>query len=389
MWACTELLTMCLQAAKHSQKPNSGPERDVTSKPAVDSGLSIFHDIFRRADKNDDGKLSFQEFKNYFADGILSSNQLLEMFTRADKSHRDNLDTEQLCEYFSHFLGEYQRVLSALDELNIAILMAMDKTKLDYENSSTTEQFVTRFLIREVMNQLQSLQGSLECAMETIEGQTCQGRNEVQKSSMLSQRMGRRCGRRGLKSICLSPVEPYSSILNSGTSKRRKNVVPSQNDTADLKELVKEPTGVYAEPENPWISQINRLQHLIDKLECKSLRLEPLNKELTDETTNHYIVVAQRQFSVLEDDIDEFRQLLKQYSSSTLSHSACLHVSVQDLSNEACFIVYEFWQERTSWRSHLQSAHSKTFQRTIQNFLASPELLTTMLLPASWWIMNK
>lgn len=33
------------------------------------------------------------------------------------------------------------------------------------------EQFVTRFLLRETMNQLQSLQVSLECAADTIEEQ--------------------------------------------------------------------------------------------------------------------------------------------------------------------------------------------------------------------------
>lgn len=40
-----------------------------------------------------------------------------------------------------------------------------------YESSSKMEQFVTRFLLRETMNQLQSLQVSLECAADTIEEQ--------------------------------------------------------------------------------------------------------------------------------------------------------------------------------------------------------------------------
>lgn len=33
------------------------------------------------------------------------------------------------------------------------------------------EQFLTRFLLRETMHQLQSLQGSLECAVDTMEEQ--------------------------------------------------------------------------------------------------------------------------------------------------------------------------------------------------------------------------
>uniref|UniRef100_A0A803YLR6 EF-hand domain-containing protein n=1 Tax=Meleagris gallopavo TaxID=9103 RepID=A0A803YLR6_MELGA len=86
--------------------------------------------IFRRADKNDDGKLSFEEFKNYFADGILSSEELWELFSGIDRRHSDNVDTEKLCDYFSAYLGEYRNVLSALETLNSAVLAAMDKTKL-------------------------------------------------------------------------------------------------------------------------------------------------------------------------------------------------------------------------------------------------------------------
>ncbi|XP_010173773.1 N-terminal EF-hand calcium-binding protein 3-like, partial [Antrostomus carolinensis] len=86
--------------------------------------------IFRRADKNDDGKLSFEEFKNYFADGILSLEELWELFSGIDRHHSDNVDTEKLCDYFSAYLGEYRNVLSALEALNSAVLAAMDKTKL-------------------------------------------------------------------------------------------------------------------------------------------------------------------------------------------------------------------------------------------------------------------
>ncbi|XP_015682737.1 N-terminal EF-hand calcium-binding protein 3-like, partial [Protobothrops mucrosquamatus] len=86
--------------------------------------------IFRRADKNDDGKLSFEEFKNCCADGILSSEELWKLFSDIDRHHSGNLETEKLCDYFSEHLGEYRHVLSALEQLNTAVLSAMDKTKL-------------------------------------------------------------------------------------------------------------------------------------------------------------------------------------------------------------------------------------------------------------------
>ncbi|XP_043544515.1 N-terminal EF-hand calcium-binding protein 1-like [Chiloscyllium plagiosum] len=64
-------------------------------------GLSIFRDILRRADKNDDGKLSFDEFKAYFTDGVLNSEEMHELFRTIDSNNTDNLNIEEICVYFS------------------------------------------------------------------------------------------------------------------------------------------------------------------------------------------------------------------------------------------------------------------------------------------------
>uniref|UniRef100_A0A8C6VN49 N-terminal EF-hand calcium binding protein 3 n=1 Tax=Naja naja TaxID=35670 RepID=A0A8C6VN49_NAJNA len=106
-----------------------------------------------------DGKLSFDEFKAYFEDGILSIEELHQLFQKIDIHNTD--------------------VLSALEDLNVAILKAMDSTKKNYQEASTLEQFVTRFLLKETLNQLQSLHNSLECAMETTEEQTQQDPKEA------------------------------------------------------------------------------------------------------------------------------------------------------------------------------------------------------------------
>uniref|UniRef100_A0A8C0UHS0 N-terminal EF-hand calcium binding protein 3 n=1 Tax=Cyanistes caeruleus TaxID=156563 RepID=A0A8C0UHS0_CYACU len=150
------------------QFPIQTPHRtQPLPSPSPAHGLSGFCSVRQ----NYDGKLSFEEFKNYFSDGILSSEELWELFSGIDRRHSDNVDTEKLCDYFSAYLGEYRNVLSALETLNAAVLAAMDKTKLRYETSSKMEQFLTRFLLRETMHQLQSLQASLECAVDTVEEQ--------------------------------------------------------------------------------------------------------------------------------------------------------------------------------------------------------------------------
>ncbi|XP_026561660.1 N-terminal EF-hand calcium-binding protein 1 [Pseudonaja textilis] len=316
----------------------------------------MIKEILRRADKNDDGKLSFDEFKAYFEDGILSIEELHQLFQKIDIHNTDNLETEELFEYFSQHLGAYESVLSALEDLNVAILKAMDATKKNYQEASTLEQFVTRFLLKETLNQLQSLHNSLECAMETTEEQTQQEQQVPKKPEVLKiQHPGRRSGRRLKRNNSFSPLSP---LLNPGLHKE----------------------------DNQWMTQINRLQKLIDKLEQKDLKLEPL-EEVSEGNTKSQIMIVQRQMSVITEELESFRFALKQYVDMASSQDGCLHVSIQKLSGKSCFIVYEFW-ENNAWNSHLQMNYSKSFQRSNVDCLETPENITTMLVPASWCILN-
>uniref|UniRef100_A0A8C7WX80 N-terminal EF-hand calcium-binding protein 1 n=1 Tax=Oryzias sinensis TaxID=183150 RepID=A0A8C7WX80_9TELE len=322
-------------------------------------GMSIFIDILRRADKNDDGKLSFDEFKSYFSDGVLTADELKELFHTIDTHNTDNVDTDELCDYFSQHLGEYEKVLAALEELNMSILKAMDKTKKDYQESTHLEQFVTRFLLKETTNQLHSLQSSLECAMETTAEQTRQEKQGPVKPDILSiQLSGRRSTRRLQRNNSLSPNNPLLSLVNSG---------------------------VYDE-DGLWTVQVNRLQKLIDRLEQKEIRMEPAEEEVLD--SKSHILIVQRQLTVLEDELDEFRLALRQYMECACAQTGCLHIAVQRLANESRFILYEFWEHNNVWKNHLQTNYSKTFQRGNVDFLETPETITTMLVPASWWVLN-
>ncbi|CAN9511864.1 unnamed protein product [Ophioblennius macclurei] len=362
MLACTEMITMCLQSAKQKHLRAQLQLQQQQPLQNAGQGLTIFHDIFRRADKNDDGKLSFDEFNTYFADGILTTEELQELFYSIDGRQNNNLDTDKLSDYFSQHLGEYLNVLSALEHLNIAILKAMDKTKEEYQDASVLGQFVTRFMLRETSSQLLSLQRSLQCAMEAVEEQSSPAPREVKAPELTAgQRNGRRCGRRVHNNMCMSPSDPCKGILT---------------------------TGVSMEDGENWCSQINRLQQLLDKLECQSPKLEPLKEDTLASTYKSNILLVQRQMSVTDDDLVDFRKVLKSYVDATSSHSDNLHVSVQKLPGKSCYIMYEFWQDRISWMSYLQSNSSKDFQRCVIDMLEDAETVSTMLLPASWWIMT-
>nr|KAF6471944.1 N-terminal EF-hand calcium binding protein 3 [Molossus molossus] len=339
--ACAGLLTVCLIRQPTPQPP-------LSPTPATGSaGHALFQDVFRRADKNDDGKLSFEEFQNYFADGVLSPGELRELFSGIDGHSTDNLETEKLCDYFSEHLGVYRPVLAALESLNRAVLTAMDTTKLEYEQASKVDQFVTRFLLRETVSQLQALQSSLEGASDTLEAQAqaqTRGPWSDEESVEVQNRPhgSRRAGRRALWSVSRSPT--WS---------------PGFSDT-----------GRTPEAEMQWRLQVSRLQELIDQLECK------------------HILVAQRQVQVAEEALQDFHRALSCYVDFTGAQSHCLHVSAQKMLENASFTLYEFWQDEASWRRHQQSTCSKAFQRILIDHLRAPDTLTTVFFPASWWIMN-
>ncbi|XP_036809538.1 N-terminal EF-hand calcium-binding protein 1-like [Oncorhynchus mykiss] len=136
------------------------------------------------------------------------------------------------------------------------------------------------------------------------------------------------------------------------------------------------------------MTQVNRLQKLIDRLEKKEVRMEPVEEEVLEGITKSHILIVQRQLNVLEEELEEFRLALRQYMECACAQTGCLHVAVQRLANESRFILYEFWEHNHVWKNHLQTNYSKTFQRGNVDFLETPELMTTMLVPASWWVLN-
>uniref|UniRef100_A0A4W4DR29 N-terminal EF-hand calcium binding protein 1 n=1 Tax=Electrophorus electricus TaxID=8005 RepID=A0A4W4DR29_ELEEL len=327
------------------------PLSDEASTPVeLKKGMSIFLDILRRADKNDDGKLSFEEFKAYFSDGVLSVMCRISLTFFLFACY---------IKYFSQHLGEYENVLAALEDLNVSILKAMDRTKKEYQEATHLEQFVTRFLLKETTSQLQSLQSSLECAVETTAEQTRRERQAPMKPEVLSiQWSGRRSNRRLQRNNSLSPNNPLPSLVSSG---------------------------LYEE-DNQWITQINRLQKLIDRLEKK---LSPgCFLSLFPSLFLPFPLSLSRQLRVLEDGLDDFRLALRQYIDCASTQTGCLHIAVQRIANESRFILYEFWEHSNVWKNHLQTNYSKTFQRGNVDFLETPEIITTMPVPASWWVLN-
>lgn len=67
----------------------SRPTHPLEARRGRDAALRRYIIILPFYLNADDGKLSFEEFKNYFADGILSSEELWELFSGIDRRHSE------------------------------------------------------------------------------------------------------------------------------------------------------------------------------------------------------------------------------------------------------------------------------------------------------------
>ncbi|NWH73644.1 NECA3 protein, partial [Piaya cayana] len=303
--ACAELLAVCLLSADRRPAPHRQP-------------LPIFHDV-------NDGKLSFEEFKNYFADGILSSEELWELFSGIDRRHSDpegeNESSSESCALFQFFSVVCFVMILFIHVFLQRTAQLLSASRCWHDTSSKMEQFLTRFLLRETMHQLQSLQTSLECAVDTVEEQAGRERKDIKKSeTLVGLKSGRRCGRRGQKNICLSPTDPYSGMLTTGT-------ILECSSAAWLQELDGMNDLGWG---SPGAACHKLWTHLKKNLVGGSCRAVPSLLGLVGP------VWAQRGHSLPGPP--------PQGWFCPRSVSAC------KLTDEACFILYEFWQDVTSWR---------------------------------------
>ncbi|XP_029289771.1 N-terminal EF-hand calcium-binding protein 2 isoform X2 [Cottoperca gobio] len=315
--------------------------------PEPRRGISVILDIFRRADKDDDGKLSLDEFQAFFSDGTLNEEELEKLFHSIDSDNTSNVDTKELCDYFAKHMGDYEGVLASLETLNLSILKAMDFTKKVYERGTNVEQFVTRFLLKESANQIQSLLSSVESAVDAIDEQ-----HSIQSGHLPAKVSPRMSERRNENTV---PDYPPNNRVSA------KEAVRTVNTASGAVEVRKEGLD----------SQINRLAELIGRLENKSLLL--IRQEM---------VVSQKK-------LGDFCEALKQYLKNVSTQRDCFHVTAVRLPDGLSFVVYEFWDGEEEWKRHLQSAPNKAFQHVKVDTLCQPEALSSVAVPAAWCSVNR
>ncbi|KAK2894732.1 hypothetical protein Q8A67_011961 [Cirrhinus molitorella] len=345
-WIVTKMSDNKSISTREYVKEEAAVAQEQFFAPEPRKGISVILDIFRRADKDDDGKLSLDEFQAFFSDGTLNEEELEKLFHTIDSDNTSNVDTKELCDYFANHMGDYEGVLASLETLNLAILKAMDFTKKVYERGTNVEQFVTRFLLKESANQIQSLLNSVESAVDAIDEQHSSVGSYPSKTSP-------RVPDRRYE----APVPDYPP--NNRVS--AKDSVRNINTGAGAVEVRKE--GLEA--------QINRLAELIGRLENKSLYL------------------IRQEMNVSQKQLGEFCEALKQYLKNVSAQRDCFHVTAVRLPDGLSFVVYEFWDGEEEWKRHLQTAACKAFQHVKVDTLCQPEAVSAVAVPAAWCSLNR
>uniref|UniRef100_A0A674NIS9 N-terminal EF-hand calcium binding protein 2 n=1 Tax=Takifugu rubripes TaxID=31033 RepID=A0A674NIS9_TAKRU len=338
-----------------SSKEEAAVAQEQFFAPEPRRGISVILDIFRRADKDDDGKLSLEEFQAFFSDGTLNEEELEKLFHIIDSDNTSNVDTKELCDYFAKHMGDYEGVLASLETLNLSILKAMDFTKKVYEKGTNVEQFVTRFLLKESANQIQSLLNSVESAVDAIDEQHSQSRVPPAKVSP------RISGRQSEHRV---PDYPTNNKISP------KEALKTLNNALGTGEADKEGLD----------DQISRLAKLIGRLEDKTFWFD-LHQRLTDAdgTASESLLLIRQEMVVSQKKLAEFFPLLLHIPA----------VTAVRLPDGLSFVIYEFWTGHEEWKQHLQSAPTKTFQHVKVDALGQPEAVSSVAVPAAWCSVNR
>eukprot|EP00058_Branchiostoma_floridae_P007281 XP_002592769.1 hypothetical protein BRAFLDRAFT_65349 [Branchiostoma floridae] len=415
------------------EENSASPAGTPTAAEPPKKGMSAFLDVFRRADKNDDGKLSWYEFKTYFDDGSLSETELGELFHRIDTHNTNNIDVGELCDYFSQQLGPFEQVYSALEDLNSSINTALMSTAQVGRRSWEVKGQGKGQEKGQVYSALEDLNSSINTAlMSTAQvGQEVRGRLKVRlkgkgqvysaledlNSSINTALMSTAQVRGRLK----VRLKDYPSMPQEGQFMRRfllkevLNQMESQQRSVDVASEHLEQESGSQDPvdanveEEPQLSrarrrdirrqmsglsrleshednsaaltqQVSRLKTLLDTLQSK-VRLQPIEEELDMEDGASLVQVVQRRMEMEEDKEEEFRKALREYLEAVEGTDGCINLCVCRTPDREHIILYEIWAGTEAWKSHVSSSVSKTFQHKVIDLLAQPEQMSTISIP--------
>jgi quinol monooxygenase YgiN len=293
----------------------------------------LFTDIFRRADKNDDGKISKEEFFSFFADDHLSDEELVNMFNSIDTNKNQNLEVEEINEYFRKDFGPYISLFSAVASGHLAIKEVLQAVHQNYHSLDWVGQYKVRFYLQEYLNQVTMIHKPINTA---------------------------------LKNICKS------------TPSHRLQTENKVKDDV----FVERPAPQYSV--NPIQKEVERLAALVSRIENSKIYLNLQEQIALDENDEEGNIIVSREHHVNPEHVDAYVESTRYYIADTKQENGCIYTYIKKRGEIDIFTLFEIWSSQELLHKHYLQPHYKTHAKNLIDFLQIPEKLSHVTVPCAW-----
>jgi quinol monooxygenase YgiN len=295
---------------------------------------SLWRDIFRKVDKNDDNNITRDEFFDYFGDDYLTDQELNNLFEAIDSNENSSIEVEELIAFFSSGFDVYKDMFKVMEDGHHEINKVLQNLNKHYSSLTETEQFKVRFFLTEYLNQIQLLHKPISTAL-----------NKIQKKP-------------GYKRLSRSEVIPEKKLMTSSKHINRLET-------------------------NSLQSEISRLSHIVGKLEKSKIYLNFQEQLRVDKAQEPGNVIFSREIHIQEDNVEDFIDATKEYLEATKHEPDCLYTYVRK-EKKHIYSLYSVWRTMDSLSAHYLKPHYRTHIKVTIDYLVEPEKINRMTIPSSW-----
>jgi len=319
-----------------------GPGGYIT-RSSLDDGSQLFADMFSRADQNDDGGLTFEEFKAFFGDHILTAEELVQLFNNMDLSESGNIDLSELAEYFNEGYEPFADLFSSLARVHQSLSQSLQHSYEAYAHEEIFERFRTRVFLSECQRQITSLQTPIKDALRTLRDAALQERGEDIPLSVLRQ-------------VHRGDEDAYGVELGAETDRLRDQI----DKLSGFVNTLLGSRGFFQFAEQPSF-------------------------EVNDAAEDDCFVVVSRVMEVQPEMNMHFRDATRIYIERVKAEQGNQHIYVRKEVNENTFTIYEIWEDESYLAAHNQAIHFRQYQKEMIDCLEAPAVVRSMPIPVSWW----
>jgi quinol monooxygenase YgiN len=300
-------------------------------------------------DKNDDGKLTPEEFREYFRDSHLRTADYERLFKAVDADDSGDISVEELFQYFAKEFEPFHDSFSATESLHAAINSTLSKTHAQLSAEASDDgrfqtHFQTRVLLRELLFQLEAAESVVERALDHVDALSPHSEQEHE-------------------TIEVSDFHPSEMPQGYGSE-------GASAGAGDVTALA---------------AQVSRLSQLVTKLDRGSVKFDVPDQrfdfgEVSDEEP---LVAVHRHMKPDAKQMKLFTKAVTSYANQTRAEGSNREVFARTDSS-GVFHLWEVWSTRAAYNEHYRTDHSKGLAGILCDVLEGPEEVSTMPVPSSW-----